>query len=130
MFKKDKHFIPAYVFAVLILVGSSISTSGLYKIRSIHELFHLIFSDYSMHFFGFGVFAILLAWGYYKNKTSLLLFRAGLVACMFGLVIEVYQKFLPYRDFSLIDLAFDWAGVLLALPVFWYVVIKKHLFGL
>jgi VanZ family protein len=130
MFKKDKHFIPAYVFAGLIVIGSSISTRGLRKIRRIHELFHLIFSDYSMHFFGFAIFAILLAWGYYKNKTSLLLFRAGLIACMFGLVIEVYQKFLPYRDFSLIDLAFDWAGVLLALPVFWYVVIKKHLFGL
>ena len=128
MFKKDKHFIPAYFFAGLIVIGSSISTRGLRKIRRIHEFFDLVFSEYSLHFFGFAIFAVLLAWGYYKNKTSSLLFRTGLVACLFGLVIEVYQKFLPCRDFSVVDLAFDWAGVLLALAVFWYVIIKKHLF--
>ena len=130
MFKKDKHFIPAYVFAALILIGSSISTKGLHKIRRINEVLDLLFSEYSLHFFGFGVFAILLAWGYYKNKSSLLMWRAGLVACLFGLTIEVYQKFLPYRDFSVVDFAVDCAGVVLALIFFWYVVTKKHLFGL
>lgn len=95
-----------------------------------HELLHIVFSEYSLHFFGFGILAILLAWGYYKNKSSSLLMRAGLIACCFGLIIEVYQIFLPYREFSLADLAVDWVGIVLALAVFWYVIIKKHLFGL
>ena len=125
MFKKDKHFIPAYVFAGLIVVGASISTRGLTKIRGIHEFLDLVFSEYSLHFFGFGIFAILLAWGYYKMKSPLLLIRAGLLSLSFGFVIEVYQKFLPYRDFSLVDVAIDFAGIVLALLLFWFVILKK-----
>jgi len=130
MVRRNKHFLPAYVSAGLIFIGSSISTRGLSKIRRMHELLDIVFSEYSLHFFGFGIFAVLLAWGYYKNKSSSLLMRAGLIACCFGVVIEVYQKFLPYRDFSFVDIAVDCAGIVLALGVFWFVVIKKHLFGL
>lgn len=95
-----------------------------------HELLDIVFSEYSLHFFGFGILAVLLAWGYYKKKSSSLLMRAGLISLCFGFVIEVYQKFLPYRDFSLGDVAVDCAGIVLALVVFWFVIIKKHLFGL
>ena len=130
MFQKDRHFIPAYMFAGLIFIGASISTRGLSKIRRMHELLDIVFSEYSLHFFGFGIFAILLAWGYYKNKSSLLLIRAGLVACLFGLIIEVYQNFLPHRDFSLVDIGIDSAGIILALRLFWFAVVKKHLFDL
>jgi hypothetical protein len=130
MFKKDKHFIPAYVFGVLLFVGASISTRGLSKIRGIHELLDLAFSQYSLHFFGFGIFAFLLAWGYYKNKSSAVLVRSGLLAGLFGVVIEVYQSFLPYRDFSVVDIGIDLAGIAVALLLFWYAIIKKHIFGL
>ena len=130
MFQKNKHFLPAYVLAGLIFIGSSISTRGLSKIRRIHELLDILFSEYSLHFFGFGIFAILLAWGYYKNKSSSLLMRAGLLSFCFGFFIEVYQKFLPHRDFSLVDIAVDCAGIVLALGLFWFAVIKKNLFGI
>lgn len=130
MFQRNKHFIPAYLFAAMIFAGSSISTTGLYKIWSMHELLHILFSQYSLHFFGFGIFAILLAWGYYKKRSSILLIRAGFFALVFGAFIEIYQYFLPYRDFSLVDLAVDAAGIVLALAVFWFAVVKKRLFGL
>lgn len=130
MLQRNKHFLPAYVFAALIFIGSSISTRGLYKIRRMHELLHFLFSEYSLHFFGFGIFAILLAWGYYKKKSPFLLIRAGLLAFCFGSFIEAYQYFLPYRDFSLVDMAIDAAGIVLALAVFWVAVIEKRLFGL
>lgn len=130
MLKKNKHFIPAYMFAGLIVIGSTISTRKLYRIRRINEFFDLIFSDYSLHFFGYGLFAILLAWGYYKNKSSSLLVKAGFIACCFGSILEVYQKFLPYRDFSFVDMTVDYAGIILALGLFWFAVVKKHLFGL
>jgi len=130
MFQKNKHFLPAYVFAGLIFIGSSISTKGLSKIRRMHELLHIVFSEYSLHFFGFGIFAILLAWGYYKKKSPFLLIRAGLLAFCFGSLIEIYQYFLPYRDFSLVDVAIDSAGIVLASGLFWFAVVKKRLFGL
>lgn len=130
MLQKNNHFLSAYVFAGLIFVGSSISTRGLSKIQEIHKLLDILFSEYSLHFFGFGIFAILLAWGYYKKKSSSLLMRAGLLSFCFGFIIEVYQKFLPHRDFSLVDIAVDCAGIVLALGVFWFVIIKKNLFGI
>ena len=95
-----------------------------------HELLEIVLSEYSLHFFGFGVFAILLAWGYYKKKSSFLLVRAGLLALVFGVFIEVYQYFLPYRDFSIVDMAIDAVGIVLALAVFWFAVVNKRLFGL
>jgi hypothetical protein len=130
MFQRNKHFLPAYIFAVLIFAGSSISTRGLRHFRRMHELLAILLSDYSLHFFGFGIFAILLAWGYYKKESSFLFLRAGLLALVFGSFIEVYQYFLPYRDFSLVDMAIDAAGIVLALAVFWFAVVKKRLFGL
>jgi len=130
MFQRNKHFLPAYIFAVLIFAGSSVSTRGLRHFRRMHELLEILLSEYSLHFFGFGIFAILLAWGYYKKESSILLVRAGLLALVFGAFIEIYQYFLPYRVFSLFDLAIDAAGIVLALAVFWFAVVKKRLFGL
>jgi glycopeptide antibiotics resistance protein len=125
MFHKNRHFLPAYIFGVLILIGASMPTAGLRKIRRINDIFGIIFSDYSLHFFGFGVFAALLAWGYYKKKSSAVLIRSGLLAFSFGLFIEVYQLFLPYRSFSIIDLAVDSAGIVFMLGLFWGIVIKR-----
>ena len=130
MFQRNKHFLPAYIFAAMIFAGSSISTRGLRHFRRIHEVLEILLSEYSLHFFGFGLFAILLAWGYYKKESSFLFVRAGLLALVFGVFIEVYQYFLPYRDFSLVDMAIDAVGIVLALAVFWFAVVKKRLFGL
>lgn len=127
MFRKNRHFLPAYMFGVMILIGASMPTSGLKKIRRINDLFGLIFSDSSLHFFGFGLFAALVAWGYYKKKSSFTLLRSGLLAFFFGLFIEVYQFFLPHRSFSLVDLAFDCGGIALMLVLFWAIVIKQNL---
>ena len=130
MFQRNKHFLPAYIFAALLFAGSSISTRGLRHFRRMHEVLAILLSEYSLHFFGFGLFAILLAWGYYKKGSSFLFLRAGLLALVFGAFIEVYQYFLPYRDFSLVDVGLDAAGIVLALAVFWFAVVKKRLFGL
>ncbi len=92
-----------------------------------HEIFSVLFSEYALHFFGFGLFAALLAWGYYKKKSSFTLVRSALLALSFGLFIEVYQYFLPHRFFSLVDLAIDCAGIVLMLGLFWAIVIKQNL---
>jgi len=111
MLKKNIHFLPAYLFGGLIFIGASVSTNELYKIQRLHVLLDLLFSDFSLHFFGFGGFALLLAWGDYKNESSFPVLRAGVIAGCFGLTIEVYQLFLPYRDFSFKDMGADLAGI-------------------
>jgi hypothetical protein len=127
MSHRNRHFLPAYIFGMLILIGASMPTSGLRKIRRMNDLFSLAFSDTSLHFFGFGVFAALLAWGYYRTKSSAVLLKSGVVAFSFGLFIELYQLFLPHRFFSLHDLAADGAGTVLLLVLFWGIVIKRNL---
>jgi VanZ family protein len=46
-------------------------------------------------------------------------FRAGFFAVAYGLFIELVQVPLPYRHFSLMDLAVDAAGIVAGLIVFY-----------
>jgi len=110
----------------MILIGSSMPATGLKKIRRVHEIFDIAFSEYSLHFFGFGLFAALLAWCYYKKSSSVILTRSGLLALSFGFFIEVYQFFLPHRSFSLVDLAVDCAGIVVMLALFWGFVMRRE----
>jgi hypothetical protein len=121
----NKYFIPAYIFAVLIFIGSSISTEGLEKIEDINIFFEIVFSHSSLHFFGFGILAALLAWGFYKKRSSSVLKRAGLLTLFFGLFIEVYQIFLPHRSFTVLGLAVDCAGIVFALWMFWLIFYRR-----
>jgi len=123
--EKTNHFLPAYIFGVLLLIGASIPAGSLTKIKSIHSFFDIVFSEYSLHFFGFGIFAGLLAWGYYKRRSSGLFLRAGFFSFSYGLLIEVYHYFLPYRSAELLDLALDAAGILVMLVLFWLIFYRQ-----
>jgi len=123
--EKNKHFLPAYIFGVLLLIGASVSSRSLTKIKDIHKFFDVVLSENSLHFFGFGIFAALLAWGYYKTKSSGVFLRAGLFSFSYGLLIEVYQYFLPYRSAELKDLVLDATGILIMLGLFWEIFIRR-----
>jgi VanZ family protein len=116
--EKNKHFLPAYIFGVLLLIGASVPSRSLIRIKNIHRFFDALLSENSLHFFGFGIFAALLAWGYYKTKSSGVFLKSGLFSFSFGLLIEIYHYFLPYRSAELSDLALDAAGILIVLGLF------------
>jgi predicted tellurium resistance membrane protein TerC len=122
----NKYFIPAYIFAVLIFIGSSISTEGLEEFENVNIFSEIVFSHYSMHFFGFGILAALLAWGFLKKGSSSFLKRASFLTLMFGLFIEVYQIFIPNRSFSLLGLVADCAGIVVALWLFWQIFGRRN----
>ncbi len=124
--EKNKHFLPAYVFGVLLLIGASLPSGSLRKIQNIHRFFDIVFSEYSLHFFGFGIFAGLLAWGYYQKKSTGIFMKAGIFSFSFGLLIEIIHYFLPYRSAELTDLALDTAGIALVLGLFWLVIIRRN----
>jgi len=74
--------------------------------------------DKANHIFAFIVLTFLLDFAYPKSDFM----RTKLIALLgYGMFIEVVQYFLPYRTFSLIDIAADGLGVLL------YIVLKRRI---
>jgi len=69
-------------------------------------------NDKVNHIFAFYVLGFLADFSFPRNKLGL---SKVLPLLGFGLLIEVIQYFLPYRTFSLYDLAADAAG----LAVYW-----------
>ena len=64
-------------------------------------------SDKLNHLVAFVVLALLIDWAYPQKRLS---WKVALLSG-YGLFIECVQYFLPYREFSLLDLAVDVAGV-------------------
>ncbi|MFW6131078.1 MAG: VanZ family protein [Candidatus Aminicenantaceae bacterium] len=125
--KNTLYFFPAYIFAVLIFIASSLHTEKIQQIQRSNNLFEIIFSDYCMHSFAFGVFAFLLCLAYHKRSPSSFPFlKIGIISISFGLFIEIYQLFLPYRSLKLNDFASDIVGVVLALILFHF--FKKEIY--
>ena len=114
-----KPFIPAYSFAVLILIGSSIPTYKLHRLQRQSSILKILLSDFVIHFIAFAVLAVLLSIGYVKSKKSKTWWlNAALVSIFVGVLVEVIQIFLPYRSFSTRDLGVDVVGILTALIFF------------
>ena len=114
-----KAFIPAYSFAVLILIGSSIPTYKLHRLQRQSSILKILLSDFVIHFIAFAVLAVLLSIGYVKSKKSKTWWlNAALVSIFVGVLVEVIQIFLPYRSFSTRDLGVDVVGILTALIFF------------
>ena len=65
---RNKHFLPAIFFGVLILVGSSLPTEKIEKLQESSDVSNVVLSDYSLHFLAFGIFAVLLCYGFYKKR--------------------------------------------------------------
>lgn len=124
---KNKHFIFAYFFGVLIVIGSFLPTEKLEKVQESNIFLGIIFSDYSFHFFTFGIFTAFLCYGFYRGRNrSFSSFRVGVISLSFGLLIEFYQIFLPNRKFVLKDLIFNFAGIIVALILFKIFIIYKY----
>ena len=64
-------------------------------------------SDKLNHLVAFVVLALLIDWAYPQKRIP---WKVALLSG-YGLFIECVQYFLPYREFSLLDLAVDVAGI-------------------
>ena len=114
--KSLKPFIPAYTFAALILVGSSIPTDSLDQLQRQSPILEILLSDFVIHFAAFGLLALLLGFGYIKAKKLRLWWaKAASLSLFVGLLVEAIQFFIPYRDFSIRDLVVDILGIVTVL---------------
>ena len=113
-------FVPSGIFALLLLVQSSLPGENLQRIQSAPKSPWLvaILSDPIMHFLVFGFLTLLICLGFYRElKLSIPLIKVAVIASGYGLLIEVYQGILPWRSFGLDDLAWNTAGVLFFLAL-------------
>ena len=67
------------------------------------------------HFLAFFSLSTLLLFAYNFSKP---LFTTACVMALFGLAIEVLQRYVPNRIFSMADFSADLLGILLALIMF------------
>jgi VanZ family protein len=109
-----------YVCALLLLVGAMIPGTDFFKLQKAHKIFSVLLSDNAFHFFGFGILAWLLCFGYQRAKLSRMPYlRVGLFSLTYGFFIELVQIPVPYRLFSIKDFAVDAVGIVVGLFVFY-----------
>ncbi len=123
-----KPFIPAYVFTLLILIGSSIPTYKLVRLQRQSSILKILLSDFVIHFVAFAILTVLLSLGYIASKKSKIWWlKAAFLSQFVGVLVEVIQIFLPYRTFSTKDLGVDFGGIVTALILFtiWKKINKK-----
>ena len=113
-------FIPAYSYSLLLWIMASLPGDELQRMQTYPEnpLLRIILSDPFMHFVFFGLLALLIFRGFYRESRSPipLVSVAGL-AIGYGFLIEVYQGILPWRTFGLGDLVWNTLGILFVLAL-------------
>ncbi len=79
----------------------------------------------ALHLVEFAILYMLLVAAFAANHrlTPRLSLVAAIVACLYGIVDEIHQSFVPYRSATLIDVVKDIIGVLAA-----YFHVKYHYF--
>jgi VanZ family protein len=103
----------------VLLIIALLPGEGLESFQKSNKVFYVLFSDNSLHFFSFGVLAWFLCYVYCRvRRVRWPYFRAFVVSVAYGLFIELIQIWIPYRFFSLADLAMDVAGALVALGLY------------
>ncbi|MBN8473875.1 VanZ family protein [Sulfuritalea sp.] len=97
-------YVPAFriAFAVTLVVVSYLAVTP-----AEHKLSHLV-SDKLNHMAAFLVLAALLDFSFPREEFTLA--KAGALLG-YGLLIEIVQYFLPFRHFSMLDLAVDALGL-------------------
>jgi VanZ family protein len=101
------------VWALAILLGGVLPVAQMFGLE---ESSSWSLAASAVHLFEFVVMAILfaVAWRSRVPGSTGLLPAAGLSLAL-GLLVEIVQGPLPYRDFGIGDLAFDAAGIALGL---------------
>ena len=101
-----RRWLPTILWALLIFVACSIPSPTVAK-----EVLFLDKADKAAHLILFAVLSLLLARSLAPSsaRKRIVLLAAGL-SLFYGLLIELYQSFIPYRFFEYLDLLADALG--------------------
>jgi VanZ family protein len=105
------------VLTLSVIPGKSLPDVGIFQI------------DKLVHFFFFGVLMLLCCYSVYKISPEKYFFispllMAGIYSVAFGVMIEILQKFVPGRSFSLADMLANSIGV--GIGYLTYLVVRKN----
>jgi VanZ family protein len=83
----------------------------------------LVFEDKIIHFFEFGLFALLLFLAFYNSGKQFLKSHVFLLSAAIGIIYavsdELHQKFVPGRSCEFLDFVADFLGIALVLILIW-----------
>ncbi len=108
------YFLPSIFYYALIIFLSSQS----FQVKA-----PLSFSDKGIHFLEFGLFSLLLSYGYFKGLNlspqlkSVIIIGSGIIL---SLLDECHQYFVPQRQFDVLDITADSIGIIFGLLLFLY----------
>ena len=114
---RNKSFLLSYIFAMLILIVSSLPGSALEKIQQLPDnvILRMIISDPAMHLSVFAVFSGSLCYGFYRSGISRIpLLKVILTGVVYVLFIEIYQAVIPWRSFGFDDILWGIIGTISA----------------
>lgn len=98
-----------------MLAAFSSPTGGLEELIEKSLPLRILFNDSFLHFISFGLLAGLLCSAFFfSTRHRLSIPFIGSISMAYGLFIEILQYFLPYRSFSIYDLAADALGIAIA----------------
>jgi len=115
-----KRFIPTYVFSLLIWFIASLPGEELSNVQRSpkSQFLRIIFSDPFMHFSVFGLLALLICMGFYRESVRAIpVTIVALLSVGYGLLIELYQGILPWRSFGFDDIFWNTLGALFVLAL-------------
>ncbi len=120
MKEKLSPLIYAWIYAVIIFLGHTVPEGSFSKLARANEVFRILFSDKMLHFLVFGFFAWLLCYGYYKaGKEPIPYAKVFLLSISYGILIETWQFFIPFRKFDFRDMVYDVLGIVVFVLLFW-----------
>jgi hypothetical protein len=102
----------AVFYAVLMLGLYVIPTGGLHRMVRSSMILRLLMADATLHFLSFALLTWLLCRDLVRPpRLFISSLKIASVSLIYGLFIEIIQRFLPYRTFSFRDLLADAAGI-------------------
>jgi len=117
---RRRDFIPAYSYALVLWIVSSVPGDKLQRIQRYPEnlLLRIILSDPFLHFLVFGLSTLLICRGFYREfGRAIPIVKVAFLSIGYGLLIEIYQGILPWRSFGIDDLFWNTVGVLFFLTL-------------
>ncbi|MCF7826434.1 MAG: VanZ family protein [Candidatus Marinimicrobia bacterium] len=110
-----KYFAPAVLYAILILLLSSMDQNTAHRYAADIE-------DYILHFVEYNLFGVTLTWAFFREKPMTELrysYRLAVgVGTLAAMADEFYQSFIPSRYSTIEDVVADVFGLILSIITF------------
>jgi VanZ family protein len=115
------YWVPILIYLLIIFIQSSYPSIKTPRGSHLDKLLHLA---------AYAILGFLFARAYgasrWRGKTALIMILGVVSAASYGILDEVHQYFVPFRQADLLDVAADALGSLLGVGVYWWFALKNR----